>query len=665
MQHDHLAEADQPARSRFWILTLGCIGVVYGDIGTSPLYAFREAIQHVAGNDAINQVEILGLLSIIIWALILSVTVKYVLFLLHIDNKGEGGTLSLMAMARKSSTKRNGLIFFLGVLGAGLFFGDASITPAMSVLSAVEGLDLVSPRFEPYILPIVIVILITLFSAQKKGTGSVSKLFGPITLVWFICIGALGLYWSLQMPGIFASVNPYYAVYFLTHHGHIALVVMGSAFLAVTGAEALYVDLGHFGRKPIQVAWLYLVFPALVLNYLGQGALVMLNPAALDNPFYMMAPNGLLVPLILLAMAATIIASQAVITGAFSVTRQAIQLGMLPRLEIRHTSLQEAGQIFIPKINRILLCTVLLLCIIFRNSSNLASAYGISVNGTMFITSTLAIIVIHRVFKKPLPLAILIVAPFLLLEALFMWAIWLKFFDGGYISVVLAAIVVLLMTIWVRGTRYLYRQAYRSTVSLSDLIETLDRNPPVRIEGTAIFLTSDPRSAPVALVQNLRHNKILHTHNFILTVLTAPAPKVEDYKRCIIEPVTSNITRIILTFGYMETPDVPRALRIARKQGLVVDLAEATYFLGRRNIVRSASHRVSEDLADRWRHGKRRKRALKRLRWSGLFRSVGHRALPEWQDHIYIAMSHSAAAATDFFRIPRDQVVEMGTQIAV
>ena len=616
--------------SRFWILLLGSIGVVYGDIGTSPLYAFREAAVQTAGGGGITPVEIYGVCSMILWALMLVVTLKYVLFLLRLDNRGEGGILSLVVQAYKPAGKLGPFVFFMGLIGAALFYGDAAITPAISVLSAVEGLKLAAPGLEAYVLPISICILFALFYAQKSGTARVSIFFGPVTVLWFLVMGGLGIWWMIETPAILNALNPYYALYFFTHHGMVGLIILGAVFLSVTGAEALYADLGHFGRKPIQRAWLFLVFPCLALNYLGQGALVLTHPDAIENPFYRLVSEDFLLPLILLATAATIVAAQAVITGAYSLTRQAIQLGFLPRMEIRHTSNDQKGQIYIPQVNRLLLIGVILLCLVFGSSSGLASAYGIAVSGTMLVSSMLAFIVIWKVWKRSAAFAAIVVMPFLVLEVVFFAANMLKLFQGGIVPLFLAAVLVVMMMIWVKGTTYLRRKSQEDVISLSDLIETLDRQAPTRIEGTAIFLTSDPSTAPVALLQNLRHNKILHAHNIILTVATSQMPTVPETHRISVEALSSTITCVVLNFGYMETPDVPQALRLLPRHGVDLDTENASYFLGRRSIVSDAK--------------------------------VG---LPEWQDNIYIAMARSASNANDFFRIPYDRVVEMGIQMAV
>ncbi len=622
---------DPKSRSKFWLLTVGCIGVVYGDIGTSPLYAFRVAIKQASSGVIPQSMEIYGILSLIIWSILLVVTAKYVLFLLHVNNKGEGGILSLMALAQRAMREtKPGMILFLGIIGAALFYGDSAITPAISVMSAVEGIALIAPALQNYVLLISMGILFVLFSVQKRGTAKVAVYFGPIMVAWFLILGLMGLAWIVKNPMILASFNPLYGADFILHHGWISLLVLGAVFLAITGSETLYADLGHFGLKPIQTAWIWLVFPCLVLNYLGQGALVLADPSAVENPFYRMAPEWALIPLVAMATLATITASQAVITGAFSLTRQAIQLGLLPRMEIRHTSADQEGQIFIPKINRMLLFVVLFLCIAFGSSSNLAAAYGVAVSLTMMVTSLLAFVVLWKVWKINFLLSLLILTPFLALEAIFSAANLLKIFDGGIVPLIMALFMVTLMVTWVNGTRYLRRKDHRQSIGLSDLMEKLDRDNPVRIEGTAIFLTSNPHDAPLALLQNLKHNKVLHAHNVVLTIINADVSKISDDHRIIVEQLSSTMTRVLVSFGYTETPDVPRALMMAQCYGLEVNLEEASFFLGKRSIV-----------------------------------SDPKRGLPEWQDHIYIALARSAASATDFYRIPYNRVVELGMQIAV
>lgn len=628
---DDAGNKPKTSKSHFWFLTLGCVGVVYGDIGTSPLYAFRVAITQAAAGAIPQPSEIFGVLSLIIWALILVVSLKYVLFLLHVNNRGDGGILSLMALAQRAVAKNHpGIVLLFGIIGAALFYGDASITPAISVLSAVEGVGLITPAFDGMALPVALVILFVLFSLQKRGTGKMSVLFGPIMVVWFLIIGIAGLSGILTNPSILLSFNPLYGFSFLIHHGWISLIVLGAVFLAVTGSETLYADLGHFGIKPIQTAWLWLVFPCLLLNYLGQGAFVLGNPEGIENPFFLMVPEWALIPLVLMATAATITASQAVITGAYSLTRQAIQLGLLPRLEIRHTSMKQEGQIYIPKVNRLLLYVVLLLCLTFGSSSALASAYGVAVSLTMVVTSLLAFVVLWKVWKKNVFLAALIALPFVLIEGVFTAANMLKIFDGGFVPLVMALLLVVMMVTWVNGTRYLRKKDHRQSISLTDLMEKLDREEPTRIHGTAIFLTSNPHDAPIALMQNLKHNKVLHDHNVVLTILNVDASKVPDDKKIVVEHLSSTMTRVLVSFGYMEIPDVPRALILAQCYGLEITLDEASFFLGKRSII-----------------------------------SDPKRGLPEWQDHIYIAMAKSAASATDFYRIPYNRVVEMGMQMTV
>ncbi|MCF8495719.1 MAG: potassium transporter Kup [Alphaproteobacteria bacterium] len=625
-------EAGKPTlkeRRRSWGLLIGCVGVVYGDIGTSPLYAFRESVRQISAG-GIRDSEIYGILSLIIWSLLIIVTVKYVIWLLRADNKGEGGILSLMALVRKKISRRKDLVLFTGAMGAALFYGDASITPAISVLSAVEGLELVTPAFKPYILSLSVLILCLLFFFQKGGTGKIATLFGPITVLWFLAIAVTGVLSILTHPEVLWSVSPHYGIQFLMEHGWASFVVLGAVVLAITGAEALYADMGHFGRKPIQQAWLYFVLPCLVLNYLGQGALVLQNPETAENPFYLMVPEGFLLPMVILATCATIIASQAVITGAFSLTRQAIQLGLLPRMEIRHTSGEHAGQIYIPKVNKTLLIMVLFLCILFQRSEGLAAAYGIAVCGTMVITTILALFFVAKFWKKSYVVALLIISPFLVIEMVFLIACMLRVFDGGVIPLLLGGYILLLMITWVYGTRYLAKRAERQAVRITDFSENLDQNPPHVVKGTAIFFTSDPLNAPEALLKNLQYNQIIHEQNIILTVMTSTFPTVPENQRLHVEMISSRLTRVVVHFGFMETPDVVRALSLAGSHGLNIDVRHATYFMARRKIV-----------------------------------SDPNRGLPGWQDKIYIALTRFAIGEHDFFNLPRTRVVELGVQVMV
>lgn len=617
--------------SSFWLLALGSIGVVYGDIGTSPLYALREAILAAMRKDgAISEIMIFGVLSLILWALILVVTVKYVLVLLNADNNGEGGTLSLMALAQRSMGHNLVLIPVLGMIGAALFYGDAIITPAISVLSAVEGLKLATPAFERFVLPITIAIIIGLFLIQSRGTAKVAAFFGPITLIWFAAIAATGLLHIGDHPAVLLAFNPLYAVEFMMSHGIIGLVTLGAVFLAVTGAEALYADLGHFGKGPIRFAWLAVVLPALALNYLGQGAFLLANPAGIENPFYLMTPSWALLPMILLATAATIIASQAVITGAYSLTRQAIQLGILPRMAIRFTSSEHAGQIYMPQVNWLLLIGVLVLVIIFRSSSSLATAYGIAVTGTMVVTAIMAIFVINRNWNWPLWGALALMLPLLFIDLVFLGANALKIAEGGWVPLMLGGLLVLVMWTWRTGSRILFEKTRRSEVPLLDLVQRLSQKPPHQVPGTAVFFTSDPESAPTALLHSLKHYKVLHQNNVILTIRASDMPVVPDAEKVEIEKLSDIFSRVLVTFGYMETPNVPKILGLARKLGWKFDIMTTSFFLSRRNV-----------------------------------RASRHTGMPVWQDHLFIALARNADDASHYFQLPAGRVVEVGSQITV
>jgi KUP system potassium uptake protein len=618
------------ARSNHLALAVGSIGVVYGDIGTSPLYAFRVAVVAAAGDGPITHDAVLGVLSLILWALTIVVTLKYVLILLRADNNGEGGTLALTALATRVFGRRTALLFMLGMIGAAMFYGDSVITPAISVLSAVEGMKLATPAFEHAVLPVTVIILIGLFAVQSHGTARVASWFGPVMLVWFLALGIIGIAHLSDDPHVFAAANPIYAIRFLAEHGFIGLVTLGFVFLAVTGGEALYADLGHFGRKPIQLAWFALVFPALILNYFAQGALVLRDPTAIDNPFYRLFPSFLLVPVVVLATVATVIASQAVITGAYSVTRQAIQLGLIPRLTIRHTSETQEGQIYIPRANTAMLLGVLLLVAIFRTSEALASAYGIAVTTTMVVDGILGFIVIWKAWGwRPLA-AGAVMLPLILIDSTFLCANLLKIVEGAWAPLALGAAIVLIVLTWRRGTLLLAGKTRQSEVPLDKLVASLERNQPHIVPGTAVFLTSDPSSAPTSLLHNLKHNKVLHEHNVVLTITTANTPRVPDDDRVRMTQISTHFARVEITFGFMETPNIPRALAIARKQGWRFDIMSTSFFLSRR--------------------------ALKPAVRSGM---------PRWQDRLFIALAKSASDATDFFQIPTGRVVEIGTQVTI
>jgi KUP system potassium uptake protein len=628
---DHSVGGTPVAHAGFFTLALGSVGVVYGDIGTSVIYALREAL-HAAGraHGELIREDVISVISLIIWTLTIIVTLKYVVILLRADNNGEGGTLSLMALASRTMGKSAPIVFVLGVAGAALFYGDAVITPAISVLSAVEGLTLVTPAFDGYVIPITIAIITALFMVQRYGTAKVAAWFGPITAVWFIVMTIGGFLHIADDPGIFAALNPYHAVRYVTTHGHTSLFVIGAAFLSVTGAEALYADLGHFGRKPIQAAWLAFVFPALAANYLGQGALVLANPAAVSNPFYLLFPEWALLPVVLLATMATVIASQAVITGAFSMTRQAIQLKLLPRMEIEHTSETHVGQIYMPQVNTLLMVAVLILVITFGSSSKLATAYGISVTAEMVITACLAFIVIWRFWRWPMWVSALVMAPFLIIDLVFFGANLIKVTEGGWLPLAFAFMIMFIMRTWVRGTKILFDKSRRGDVPLNDLVKNLEKSSVVRVPGTAVFLTSDPETAPSSLLHSLKHYRVLHQKNVLLTVVTSNTPRIDDADRVRVEEINDSFTRVFMSFGYMETPNVPKALSLCRKQGWKYDIMSTSFFLSRRSIKPASRH---------------------------LFARI--------QDKLFIKLAINASDATEYFHIPTGRVVEIGTQMTI
>ncbi|MBZ9812848.1 potassium transporter Kup [Mesorhizobium sp. CA7] len=612
------------------VLMLGALGVVYGDIGTSPIYAFREALHASSGGDVANRADILGVLSLIIWSLTITVTVKYIMFVLRADNRGEGGVLSLMALARGTFPTRSAIVLGIGIVGASLFFGDAVITPAISVLSAVEGMNVVTPAFQPYVVPLTLLILAAVFAVQRFGTGGVGLVFGPVTAIWFLAIGVSGLKHIISDPEILWAISPHYIVAFFINSPDVSFVTVGAVFLAVTGAEALYADLGHFGRKPIVLAWLAIVFPCLLLNYAGQGAYVLAKGGTVGHPFFEMNEGWALIPMVVLATAATVIASQAVISGAYSLTRQAVQLNMLPRLEILHTSEKQSGQVYMPRVNMLLALVVMLLVVGFGESSRLASAYGISVTGNMLVTTTLLFIVMTRIWKWNIWPAIGLTAVFALIDIGFFASNIVKVFEGGWASLAVAFAIILGMWTWVRGSRYLFDKTRRNEIPLDFLAGNLLKKKPQLVSGTAVFLTSDPLSAPTALMHSLKHYKVLHEKNVILSVVTAPQPVVPDSERVKLETVNELFMRVTLTFGYMEQPNIPRALAICRKQGWKFDIMTTSFFLSRRSLKASPN--------------------------SGM---------PVWQDRLFIGLARTAADATEYFQIPTGRVVEIGTQVAI
>ncbi|MBM3544510.1 MAG: potassium transporter Kup [Alphaproteobacteria bacterium] len=630
--HSHANGVDAPALNQraFWALTFGSVGVVYGDIGTSPLYALREAVSAASGTGPVTEQIVLGVLSLIFWSLIVVVTIKYVLVLLRADNNGEGGTLALTALAFRALGKRTPLVIALGIVGASMFYGSTLITPALSVLSAVEGLHVATAAFGPYVLPLTVIILVLLFSVQSFGTARVSTFFAPIMVIWFIVIAVAGVAQIAANPDILVALNPIHGISFLFQHGIIGLITLAAVFLVVTGSEALYNDLGHFGRKPIQTAWLYFVLPALLLNYFGQGALVLANPETLANPFYLLYPEWALYPMVALATAATAIASQAVITGAYSITRQAMQLGFLPRMEVRHTSEELFGQIYMPRVNWLLLTGVLLLVFMFRSSSELAAAYVLAVATTESTAGILGFIVIWKLWRWPLWSVAALMVPLIVVDSTFVLASTLEFFEGAWMPVLVGAALVLVMYTWRRGTRLLAQKTRRVEVPFEPLIKKIEEKPPHLVPGTAVFLTADPEFAPTALLHNLKHNKVLHEHNVILTIINEDIPRVALKDRVQLTPVSGKFMRLVLHFGFMERPNVPKALAVARKQGWAFDIMSTSFFLSRRSV-----------------------------------RSDPRSAMPTWQDRLYIFLAHNADDASSYFQLPTDRVVEIGTQVTV
>lgn len=612
-------------------LVLSCLGVVYGDIGTSPLYALRESLAH-AREEGMAETAVIGIVSMLFWTVVLIVTIKYVILILRADNNGEGGTLSLVAKAQGAlGGRRAWWLYLTGIVGVSLFFGDSMITPAISVLSAVEGLDLVVPGFQQYVVPLTLGIVIALFAVQRSGTEAVSRLFGPVMLAWFTTMGVLGVTHIFDDARIMQALNPWRALDFMIHNGFGVLPIMGSVFLAVTGAEALYADMGHFGRSAIRIAWNVLVFPALALAYLGQGAMVLAHPETAANPFFLMAPSWFTLPLVLLACAATVIASQAVISGAFSVAAQAVQLGLLPRLEINHTSDTQLGQIYLPRVNTILAVGVCALVIGFGSSARLASAYGIAVTGDMVITSILAIIVFRFAWKWSWPAVLGIMLPILAIELVFFYANVLKVVDGGWIPLVFAAMAITLMIVWVKGSQAVQAKLSTEAITLETLAGQMEKSATVtRVPGVAVFLTADPAIAPPAMMHNLKHNRVVHERNYIVKVEVATTPRVNPADRVRIEEVGPGFWRAFCRFGYMEQPNVPKALAEARAQGHKFDIMQTSYFLNRRNL----------------RFGKAR-------------------LMPKWAGRLYVSMFRSASEPTNFYRLPSNRVIELGQQINI
>jgi KUP system potassium uptake protein len=622
--------ASSAPKGRLSALTLAAIGVVYGDIGTSPLYTMRVAFgQH--GVLPLTEASVLGVLSLVTWALITIVTLKYVIVILRADNRGEGGILALSTLAQRGlSSRHRRIVLALAMIGAALFYGDGLITPAITVLSAIEGLKVATPLFEPYVVPFALIILVPLFVMQSRGTGSIGLLFGPAMCLWFIVLGLLGLVQILHAPSILRALDPSYALALFGAHQWLAFVTLGAVFLAVTGAEALYADMGHFGRLPIRIAWFGLVLPGLLLNYFGQGALLLADPSAVANPFYLLAPSWALYPMVVLATWATVIASQAVISGVFSISGQAVQLGYLPRLSVRHTSAQAMGQVYVPAINWLLLAGVVLLVVSFQSASNLAAAYGIAVSAAMAIDAVLAGIVALNGWGWRPALVIAVFGAFLAVDLTFVSANALKMFAGGWFPLVLAAAVFVLMSTWRRGREVMFERLYRDAPRLRAFLTSLSSRPPARVPGTAVFLTANPDAVPRALLHNLKHNKVLHERVVVLKVETEDVPRVPASERLQVERLGANFHRVVVRYGFMERPDVPAALRSCQLGPPEPTLMDISFFLSRETFLPSARP-----------------------------------DLPRWREQIFIHMANAALDATRFFRLPADRVVEVGSQVEI
>ncbi len=634
----HQHHDSNPTGKRLAFLTVAALGVVYGDIGTSPLYALRECFGPAVGI-APSRENVLGILSLITWSLIAVIAVKYVTFVLRADNRGEGGILALLALTLQQdarSRRRRALIIVLGLFGAALMYGDGMITPAISVLAAVEGLALASPALEPAILPIAVAILIGLFAAQRFGTSRVGSVFGPITFVWFVTIGALGLRSVVQTPAVLAALNPYFGVTFLLTHQGVAFVALGAVVLAVTGGEALYADMGHFGRRPIRLAWFLMVFPALLLSYFGQGALILRDASAVSNPFYLQAPETLLYAVIGIATVAAIIASQAMISGAFSITHQCVQLGYAPRMTIVHTSRSTAGQIYIPEINAGLMVGCLLIAVSFGSSSALGAAYGIAVMGTMSVAGLLfAIVAVRRLGWAPWQ-SLLFIAVFTTIDLTFLAATATKIPGGGWVPLLAAAVFFTLMTSWKRGRILLRERLNETLLPVPLFLDDIGRNPRIRVSGTAVFMTSEAEGIPTVLLHHLKHNKVLHDQVILLSILAADIPECVDHERVTIEPLEHGFFRVTATYGFMESPDVKHILHLCNDRGLRTRPLETSYYLGRERLIPIPTKRGDKGL----------RMAL-------------------WRKKLFAIMSRNAIPATQFFNIPPNRVVELGTQIEI
>ncbi len=613
-------------------MSVAAMGVVYGDIGTSPLYTMKEVFSSGHHPVPVTPDNVLGILSLVFWAMTVTVSLKYVMFITRADNKGEGGIMALTSLAlrvERLNPRMLWLLSALGIFGAALFYGDAAITPALSVLSAVEGLEVATPAFKPFVVPIAVGILVALFLFQRRGTASVAALFGPVMLFWFATLAALGLWNLLKHPSVLAAINPWYAFHFFAANRTLAFLALGAVVLAITGGEALYADMGHFGRRPIKLAWLWFVFPALYLNYLGQGALILDHPEAARSPFFMSVPEALIYPLVALATVATIIASQAVISGAFSLTSQAIQLGYAPRIRILHTSAREKGQIYLPNINWLLLIAVLLLVLTFRSSSNLASAYGIAVTLTMMIDTLLAFVVVRALWGWNWGLAILFLAFFVVVDIAFFSANVIKVLDGGWFPLVLGGAIFTLLATWRRGRALLYEKLEQDSMPLDAFLRSLAYGGPQRVEGTSVFMTTNPDGVPRAMLHNLLHNKVLHQRVVLLNVRVEDVPYVPAEEQVAVHPLPEGFFQVLVRYGFKDEPDIPAALERCADHGLKYEPMETSFFLGRETIVPRA--RVAR--------------------------------MPRWRQRLFTFMFRNAEPATAYFKIPTNRVVELGTQV--
>lgn len=610
---------------------LGVLGIVYGDIGTSPLYALKTTVS-IVNERQVAAGEVLGILSLVFWSLILIVTLKYVLLVLRADNGGEGGVLALMALAQRvtAGSRAAAALGLVGVFGACLFFGDGVITPAISVLSAIEGLEVSIPRASEVVLPLSLIIIVLLFSLQYRGTRTVSRIFGPVMVIWFATIAILGIIEIVRYPGVLLALSPIHAVLFIAHHGWLAFVALGAVVLSVTGAEALYADMGHFGRKPIQLAWLGFVLPALVLNYFGQGALLIAHPSAIANPFFLLGPPWLRIPLVVISTLASIIASQAGISGAYSVTRQMMQLGYLPRMKINHTSPTDEGQIYVPQVNRALAVGVVILILAFRSSDALGAAYGIAVTGTFMCTCVLAMVVFARRFGWSWWASGAVFGAFFVIDTVFFAANALKLPQGGWVPLMLAVVLAVLMTTWKRGRALMLRRWKRDSLPLDSFLARLPQSRIIRVPGMAVFLTATPDYVPASLLHNLKHNKVLHERVLFVTIVNIDRPEAAADERVSVEELAPGIHRVVLRYGFMESPNLPRSLELTRAHGIAFDGMQASYFLNREVLVRASVPKM-----------------------------------PLWRLSIFLLMARNAVPATEFFRIPSDRVVELGVRIAV